>query len=466
MYSADFEKQPKGEFNVYSSFLKNLVLPLYDLATDTPTRKCLKDLEKSQWFSPDKIRQLQEKKLKCLIKHAYDTVPYYRNVFRANKLNPSEIRSVKDLAKLPILTRSETLDRFNSLISNEYPKRKMLHGATGGSTGRPIRFITTKENRAWSMAARYLAWRWAGYEIGDRYAYVWGIPLDKPALESLKEKFQGKIKNRIYLAAFKASEKTMKKFVDKMKDFNPKVIYGYSQSVYLLAKFIEERAIQGVHVQSVIIDSMSLFPYEVETIERVFGCRVWWNYHDRENGTFGSECSEHAGYHLFAQNSIFEFIEKGEEVAPGEVGSIVVTDLTNYAMPFIRYEVGDAGVQPNEPCACGRGLPVMKELLGRTSEILVSKTGEFLILPFYEYRHLFDVTKIRQYQIVQENPTKLTVKIIPSKGYAAQDAEVMRKVILSLMGDMEIEIEIVDKIPSSDSGKRKVTLRKFPIQFT
>lgn len=451
---------------MYSSFLRNIVIPLNDRVTGTPTREYMRELEKSQWYSPTKIRELQEKKLRYLIRHAYDTVPHYSRMFRENKLTPSDITTLDDLKKLPILTRNEIRDEFQELISTQYPTKKTVHGNTGGSTGEPIRFLTTKQNRYSSTAARYLAWDWAGFKLGDRFAQLSGSPLDQPLLKSFNGKLEGIIKRRIFLDGFKVSEGQLEKFVERIQTFKPEVIYGWALAASLLAQFIEQKGIDAVHLKSVIIDSVSLFEHEVKTIERVFGCKVWWNYHNRENGTFGSECSQHIGYHLFAQNHVFEFIRKGEEVGPEESGAIVVTNLTNYAMPFIRYEVGDLGVPSGDLCACGRGMQLMRRLLGRTSEILVSATGEFVSFPFYERGRFFELSKIRRYQIIQEDPTKIVVNIIPDKGYTVKDTEIIRKMMLSLVGNLEIEIKLVNSIASSDSGKREVVVRKFPLKFT
>ena len=451
------------------SLVRNVVIPLYDMATRNPTRRYMRRLEKSQWFSPRRIRELQEKKLRCLIRHAYNTVPYYRRVFRMNGLNGDSIRTSDDLRKLPVLGRGEVREEFGDLICRDYPRKKLSGGVTGGSTGEPTRYRTTKENRNWSRAARYLAWKWAGYEIGDKFAQVFGLHLDRPMFQSLKGKIEGKILRRVDLDAYQMSEKTLEEFAHKMKRSKPKVVYGTAAGVAILAKYIEEKEIEGIHAESVIIDSMKLFEHEIETIERVFGCKVWWNYHNRENGTFASECSEHSGYHLFAQNFVFEFVKEGEQVAPGETGSILVTDLHNYAMPFIRYEVGDMGVPSHEICDCGRGLPLMSKLFGRTAEILVSATGEFITAPFYGHlQSFFDPhsPKIKQYQVIQETPSKILVKIIPGEGYSPEDTRIIRRIMFSIMGNLEIEIKLVNWIAPSGSGKRRVRIRKFPIEFT
>lgn len=451
---------------MYSYFLRNIIIPLNDLATRTPTRRYLKELEKSQWFDTHGIKEIQNHRLRALIKYAYKTVPYYRRVFRKRGLQENDIKDLEDLHKLPILKRNDVKNNFKDLISTDYPKKNIKRGNTGGSTGEPLVFYTNCENRAWSTAARYLAFRWAGFELGDKYAQFHGSSIDFPAYASLKGKLESLVQRRLSFNAFRMSEADMEKFARKIAKSKPKFIYGNAVPVALLAKFIEERGIEGVQAKSVIIDSNKLFEHEVKTIERVFQCPVWWNYHNRENGTFASECSEHNGYHLFAQNFIFEFIRDGDSIAAGETGNIVVTDLHNYAMPFIRYDVGDVGVYSEEACVCGRSLPLMTKLLGRRGDIVVTETGNFVVDPFYQFERFFEIANIRQYQIVQETRSRIQVKIVTGEGYSEKDTEAIRNLIHFIMGkSMEIDIKITKSIDPAKSGKRRTVIRKFPIDF-
>lgn len=451
---------------MYSNLARNVIIPLYDFATGNPTRKYMSELEKSQWFSTHELREAQNRRLRALIEHSYRTVPYYRRIFRERKLRPDDVKDREDLHKLPILERSDVQNNLKELISTDYPRRDMRRGNTGGSTGEPLKFFTTKENRAWSNASRYLAWRWAGFEVGDKYACIFGSPIDLPRYTSMKGKLEGLVKRRISLNSYCCSETDMEKFAHKIVKSKPEVIYGNAVPVAVMARFIEERGIKGIQAKSVIIDSNQLFKREVETIERVFHCRVWWNYHNRENGTFASECSEHNGYHLFVQNFIFEFLREGSIVGPGETGNIVVTDLHNCAMPFIRYEVGDVGTYSEEVCVCGRSLPLMPELQGRRCDILVTETGRLVSGLFYQFERFFDIANIRQFQIIQESRERILIKIVVAEGYSDRDMERIRNMVHFIMGQgMQVDIKIVESIASSKSGKRRSVIRKFPIDF-
>ena len=451
---------------MYSSLARKVVIPLYEFATRNRTRKYMRELEKSQWFGTRKIREIQNRRLRALIRYAYNTVPYYRRVFRMRRLQGNDIKDIEDLHKLPILKRNIVQNNLKDLISTDYPKKNIRKGNTGGSTGEPLVFYTTRENRAWSNAARYLAWRWAGFEWGDKYAFFFGSPIDLEAYASVKGKLESLIKRRLSFNSYRWSEADMENFAYTIAKSKPKVIYGNAVPVALMAKFIEERGIKGIQAKSVLIDSNKLFEREVKTIKRVFQCPVWWNYHNRENGTFASECSEHNGYHLFAQNFIFEILPEGDVVAPGETGNIVVTDLHNYAMPFIRYEVGDVGTHSNEACACGRSLPLMTELQGRRCDILVTETGNLVMGPFYQFERFFDIANIRQYQIIQETRSRILVKIVADEGFSDRHMERIRNMVHFIMGkNMEVDIKIVESIGSTKSGKRRTVVRKFPIDF-
>ena len=451
---------------MYSSLVRNIVIPLYDFATRNPTRKYMRDLEASQWFTLRKIREIQNRHLRALVRHAYRTVPYYHRLFRNTRIQADNIKNIEDLDKLPVLTRGDVQSNLNDLLSQDFPRKNMVRGNTGGSTGEPLVFYTTWENRTCSTAARYLAWSWAGFEWGDRFTQLFGLPIDIKSYSTIKAKLEGLLKRRFSFNSYRWSEADMERLACKLAKSKPQIIYGNAVPVAMLAKFIENRGINGVRARAVIVDSNMLFQREVETVERVFQCRVWWNYHNRENGTFASECHLHDGYHLFSRNFIFEFVRKGQVVAPGEIADIVVTDLFNYAMPFIRYEVGDLGTYTDDVCPCGRSMRLMKDLQGRRCDILVTDTGELVMGPFYQFERFFDIAKIRHYQVIQQSRTETQVKILPDAGYSEKDTERIRNMVHFILGEnMNVEIRVVDSLPPFKSGKRRTVLRKFPIDF-
>ncbi len=449
------------------SLVRSIIVPLYDFFTQTKSRQYLKFLEKSQWFTPEKLRENQEKSLKQLIHHAYDTVPYYHRIFNERGLKADDIKTVEDLGKLPVLKKGTIMHNWNNNISNYYPRRKLILSNTGGSTGETLRFYVTKENREWSWATRLRSYRWAGFEVGDRYAYLWGLRIDVPRFTSFRSKIENVIRKRLLLNCFLMTEQTLKEYARKLIAFKPKVIYGYAHFVYLLAKFIEQKGLDGIEVEAVITDSQKLLDHERSLIEKVFGCKVWDHYHNLENGTFAAECSEHSGYHLNVENHILEFVRDGEQVAPREMGAILVTDLRNYGMPFIRYDNGDIGSPGDSVCQCGRSLPIMSSIYGRHSDVLVSKDGRFVFFPFYNFDDLLMETKIKQYQIIQETYEKFVIRLVIDERYAGEETENIMKIMHNQFGeDIDVEFDFVESIPPSKSGKHRFIVSKVPIEFT
>lgn len=359
------------------------------------------------------------------------------------------------------------MENWDDLLSRNYPRTKMRLGATSGSTGAPLRFYTTKESREWSWAARLRSYKWAGFEVGDKYAYLMGLELDSTRFTSYREKIENIIRNRLFLDCFQMSEHNLEELTLKLIAFKPKVIYGLASIAYFIAKLIEERDLDRIEVEAVITDSAKLLDHERSVIERVFGCKVWDHYHNRENGTFAAECSEHAGYHLNVENHLFEFVRDGEQVAPGEMGAILVTDLRNYGMPFLRYENGDMGSPGDGVCSCGRGLPMMSSLYGRQIDVLVSKKGDLIFAPFVSFSSFLMETKIKQYQIIQETYDKLIIKLVVDKEYSEKETKCIRELMHNLFGeDINIQFEFVDSIPVAKSGKYRYVISKVPIKFT
>jgi len=446
---------------IYQKLAKDVFVPSLDFLRGTKVGRCLKELEKNQWLKLEELREIQQKNLKFLIKHAYENTPYYHRKFKERGLKPDDIKTKEDLAKLPALTKEEFRNNFDDLVTTSYSRQKMRLYSTGGSTGEPLRFYVIKKQRSWETAAMIRGNSWCGYRLGDKISLIWGSPIDV----SETEKFDNKIINffwrRLFLAASELSEARMRRYAQKLIDFKPKILRGYSSAVYLLSRFIEHEGL-NVSPDAVITTAEMLFDHQRRKIEEVFGCDVYDSYGSREVEEIASECAEHVGYHISAENVVLEFVKNGEWVAPGEMGAILVTNLSNYAMPFIRYEIGDLGKQSDEICPCGRGLPLLKSLEGRITDIIVTP-DKFISSPILE--NVFLDLPVKQYQIIQETEKKIVIKIVKDEGYSPKDAKSIITKINRYIGHIQIEFRLVDSIPPSESGKRRVVISDIPIKF-
>lgn len=426
------------------------------------TMKRLKELENTQYMKAEEIKELREKSLRQLIKHAYENVPYYHKILKGEGLKPVDIKTVEDLTKLPVLSRDDVRRNFKDLIARNYDQEKMTLASTGGTTGEPLQFYVPKDT-GWGWGGFWRGLHWYGVEMGDKWAMIWSHPFEQTVAVKLRTKVIQVLQRNIFLSAFEMSEKQLNSFVYKIKKFKPKYLIAYPSAAYILAEYIKQQGIDDARLQVVITTAEKLYDYQREAIKDAFDCGVFEYYGGGEVLSLAYECPEHYGLHITAENVIIEFLKDGKPTAPGERGSITVTDLHNYAMPFIRYENGDIGSFSNETCACGSGLPLMEPVEGRIVDTVVTKSG-FISSPILTT--VFKNLPVKQYQIVQENEEEILIKIIKGDKYSQQDTDYIVRTMQRYVGQaMKINVEFPDDIPTTKAGKRRVVISKVPKIF-
>lgn len=445
---------------------KHIMYPLIERAAHGSTFKCLKILEQTQWLSAEKLKSLQEEQLRQLIAYAYQNVPYYRKVFEERYLFPTEIKTIEDLHKLPILTRREVQDNLDTMTAQNYSGR-MRKTATGGTTGEPIRFYRPREE-GWTWGAFYRGLRWYRFEPGDKVAQIWGGVPHGSLLYKANNKITSFLERRVSLSAFDQSEEKMSQFAAKLKAFQPEVIIAYSSAVHIFADYLRHRGIQDIRPKVVVTSAEKLLRHQRQSIKEAFGCDVFEYYGCGEVLSIAYECPEHQGYHISAEKVIVETVrDDGSPCKPGELGRIIVTDLYNYAMPFIRYAVGDEGILAGRSCPCGRGLPLLKSIEGRTTDYIVLGNGERVsglsLTDLCASIEREQEGKIREYQIIQEITNEISVKVVKGPNYISDDTLRIMKMVRKRVGeDFEVKVEFVDTIPMTRTGKKLLVISKVP----
>jgi phenylacetate-CoA ligase len=443
---------------MYSKLLTKFAYPIlqikYPMLNSTVNN--LEILNKTQWCTPSEIERFQNQRLQRLLSHAYENVPYYHKIFNTAGLKPTDIKNVDDLKKLPILSKDIIRKNLPDLIPKNYQQSRFIPTATGGSTGEPMKFYVDVNWQAWNMAAAYRQWSWAGYNIGDKLIYLWSSPHDITFQAEIKNKFFNIFHRTFYLNALQLTEKTMDEYIEIIRRYKPKIINAYASAIYVLAQYMEKKGIKDIEPKAILTSCEMLFPFQREIIERTFGCKVFDYYSGRDTTFQAGECPEHIGYHMAVENAVIEFLKNNEPVSHGEIGKMVITDLGNYAMPFIRYEIGDLGQLSDEKCPCGRNLPLLKEISGRIRDIIVTKggkylTGAFISTLFYDDKGM---TKgIKQYQFIQKTKGYAVLKIVKADDFSQEQLDKIIQKISSQCDDMRIEIEFVDVISPTKSGK-------------
>lgn len=404
-------------------------------------------LKKSQWFSSLEITNLQIKRLRKLIKYSYENVPYYHHILRKRNLKPADIKTIEDLKKIPILGKNEINAYMKELISKSFPRKKLLPYSTGGSTGEPTKFMHDWDSLPWIEAANNRFFSWAGKKLFSKI-----ISISPPRAGIIKT--ARRFKREKSLTIFGGNEERIEEVIKIIKKEKAAGIKGYASSLGYLADFILKSETKDIKLKFVISSSEVLTKETRKTIEEAFNCRVFDNYGSREFA-IGGECQEHRGFHIAAENLVVEFVDlnKNESVTDGEAGEIIITDLTRYGMPLIRYRIGDIGVfSSEERCHCGRGLPLIKKLKGRVTEMIVTSQGRHLpgvaIVTM-----IFKDLNIRQFKVIQEKVDSLKILIVKGKGFSKKDLDFIIESFKELDENLSIKFEFLNEIPTSHTGK-------------
>lgn len=456
---------------MYRSFVKHVLAPALDYYRGGQTLKRLAELENTQWWPRDGILALQNERLRSLIGHAYDNVPFYRRIFERRALKPVEIITSGDLVRLPILTRQLVRDNFDDLMARDFPSRKLVSCRTGGSTGEPLRFYGTRDDCCgWGNAAELRAYGWAGYEVGDRCALLCERSVYESGMGKVSRIVRHFLQRIEMFNVLDMSDAKLLLFTKKLEDFEGGFIKGYPTAIYLLARYIEKEGKSRVSPRAIISVGEELYDFQRELFSKVFGCESYSYYGTNEVDAIASECPAHSGYHIAAENVIVEIVDDRDRPVPvGGEGRILVTNLHNYGMPFLRYDIGDVGVISDKACPCGRGLPLLLALNGRTADVIFTRSGKSIpgvALPFSICASL----GVEQFQVIQDTYEKVIIKVVLEKRYSRNKmneitGEITHKFGSALGEDIDITVEYVDRILSTRRGKRRLVISNVPGRF-
>jgi phenylacetate-CoA ligase len=446
-----------------NTFARNVSLPINDFITGTDISRQLTLLEKSQWWKPEDLQDYQNKRLRSLIHHAYANVPYYHDLFCSLGLSPSDISTKEDLVKLPVLTKEDIRKSPERFVAQNIPQKSLIHGTTSGSSGKVFEYFLDKDTLSISRAAGLRAWGFAGYSVGDKLVTLAGSSL-LPKNVPLYTKIRFKFSRNLPLSSYNLNSERLDEYLQQIIKFNPRYIRGYPSSIAILAEHALEHDIDGINPKGVMTTAETLSKSQREMISSAFHCDVFDQFGCFDGGANACECDQHSGYHISVERSVHEFLDdSGSPVAPGENGHIILTDLWNYAMPFIRYDAGDMGVPTDRTCPCGRGLPLLEKITGRTVEQIVLPDGKrlpgLLLTDIFEHGDV--VTAIQDYQIVQEKVDKFVINIVKSDRYTSAMSKEIEEFFWGHLGrDAEIRFNFLEEIPRTDANKRRIVVCK------
>ena len=440
--------------SLYTRLVSGLLFPLHEALKGHRTVAVRRWMEATQWWDQERLRALQLERLRALLRRAWEQVPYYRPLLEEAGLEGGRIERLEDLARLPFLTKTVIRERFAALRARD--ARGLRTFNTGGSTGEPLQFLIGTERVSHDVAAKWRATRWWGVDVGDREAVVWGSPIELGAQDRIRAMRDAVLRTRLY-PAFEMSEARMDAYLEALRRQRPAMVFGYPSSIELLAAHARRRGVRldDVGVRVVFTTAETLYPHQREAIAEAFGCPVANGYGGRDSGFIAHECPE-GGMHLTAEDIVLELVDaEGRAVPLGEPGEVVVTHLATGDFPFVRYRTGDVAVLGTGPCPCGRGLPVLKEVQGRTTDFIVARDGTVMhaLALIYVLRELPGVASFR---IVQESLDRTVVEVVPGEGYGESVRGRIREGIAARLGEgVEVVVREVAAIPRTRSGKHR-----------
>ncbi len=438
-------------------FMQNLICSTYGhiykyVKQGRLFKKIFSELEKSQWYSEEELIQLQNEKLKNLVRFVYENVPYYRRLFKNLHLRPEDIKGISDLNKLPILTKDEVRRNLNDFLAKKISKRLsrlVFRKFTSGTTGSPLRLHRDIYSINFEEAIIQRQYHWAGFDLSQRKVVLRSEPIVLPLVNHPPFGRYDKPQHTLFVSSYHLSKENIPFYAKEILDFKPAALETVPSTVYLFAKLLKDQDINGVNFKYVFTSSETLTSQQSAFIREQFKSKIFDHYGVAERVVAIGTC-EKGNYHIYPEYGIAEFISVNGDPKRRE---IIGTGLNNFIMPLFRYRTKDIIVLSTQPCPCQRKFPVVERIEGRMfDEYLTTRDGR--ILPLICNLLSIDTLNIIEAQIVQISNSHILIKIVPEKAYCSTDEMILKKNIMNFLGeDTKVSIDKVSYIPRDKSGK-------------
>lgn len=435
---------------LWTRLVSRLIFPLHERLKGHDSVARLHALEKSQWWPHAELERYRLVHLRDMLGYVGRHVPYYRTLFEKIGFDPAAMTSLADLQRLPLLTKA--LIRDNDLKSEVAGPLKRYN--TGGSSGEPLIFHMGLERISHDVSAKWRATRWWRVDIGDPEIVVWGSPIELGAQDRIRL-IRDRLLRTQLLPAFEMSPAKLDGFIREIRAFRPRMLFGYPSALAHIARHAQASGQRlddlGIHVT--FVTSERLYDDQRDLIASAFGCGVANGYGGRDAGFIAHECP-YGGMHISGEDIIVEIVDgEGRALPPGAAGEIVVTHMGTREFPFIRYRTGDVGVLDEEECECGRGLPMLKDIQGRTTDFVVAADGTVMhgLALVYIVR---DLPGVKQFKIVQESLQQTRVVLVAGDEFMPESIEAITKGFQARLGQgVAVTVERVAEIAPEKSGK-------------
>ncbi|MBX3143097.1 MAG: phenylacetate--CoA ligase family protein [Trueperaceae bacterium] len=407
-------------------------------------------------WAPSQWSAWQSERLAKQLERAATRVPYYREQWRQRRAAGDQ-SSVTDLANWPVLTKEALRSDPSSFLADDVDPKRLFRLTTSGTSGTPIVTWRPRETMQSWYALMEARWRgWYGVTRHDRWALVGGRLVVEVARTKPPFWIWNAGLNQLYLSNLHITRDNLPAYLDALRRYRIVHLYGYSSSLAEIARHALDLGLSAPRMKVVVTNAEPLTPGQRDVIERAFGCPARESYGMSEAVAGASQC-EHGSLHLWPEAGVLQVVDDDGRLLPdGQVGRLLATGLLNTAMPLIRYEVGDRGAlsAETELCACGRTLPRLARVEGRTNDSLVAEDGRKV---FYFQPVFFDLP-IHEGQIVQESRSRVVVKVVPATGFGERDEAALKSRVRERLGRVDVEVQRVERIERGPNGKFKAVM--------
>lgn len=442
--------------SLYTKICSAIIFPLHEKLKRHHSVALFKDLERTQWFSPEQIQDLQQNNLCSFLTRITRDVPWYKEQFSKLNLSPATF-TLADLQKIPRLdkpTLRANVDKFKT----SKPHR-LARFNTGGSSGEPLIFFLG-DRVSHDVAAKWRATRWQGVDIGDKELVLWGSPIEVNTQDRIKM-WRDKLLRTQLFPAFDLGEKGIKQFIEQYQKLRPAMLFGYPSAFMRVAQYAQK---QGINLKQpelnvCFVTAERLYPEQRELISAQFAVPLANGYGSRDAGFIAHECA-HGGMHITAEHIIVEILrEDGSRCDEGESGEITITHLHTADFPFVRYRTGDRAVLSHKPCPCGRGLPLLERIDGRTTDFVHAQDGTAMhgLALIYVVR---DLPGVQQFRIIQHSIDELEVMLVTTEWDEARTQKVIDGMRARLGASVNVRLNFCEHIPTEKNGKYRYIISK------
>ena len=434
-------------------WINRLIFAVYHILRRDHILNFIRKQKKAAALSEKEVNELSRKKLEALLREALLHVPFYRDLAGEHL---EEWLKNPDLQKFPLMDKQTIRANYEALQHDHIQQMKAIKSSTSGSTGESFFFMLSKDAQIRSDATFFRTYQYLKSSPLEAQATLWGARFDNKPAKGLKGIFKSIFKPFYFFSSYDLTDGKMAEMARILKDKKVKVLTSYSSPLEHFAGYVKKNHLSFPDLRGIICSSEQLFPHQRELFEQVFACPVFNRYGSREFGCIAHECEKHDGMHIEADRVWVEILDENlKPCKPGQIGELYLTNLDNYAMPLIRYRIGDMASWSDHKCSCGVHFPLLGSLEGRSFDLVRDSAGHVVSGTFWTLLTRFVSEEIQSFQVRQDELEKVDLLLVKAEPLTGEQEALLRQKVAETLPDLQVNIIYVDHIPLTKSGKRR-----------